>query len=85
MLLISDQEVRQVLTVPDRIDAMERGFAEEARGIAVNRPRSRPFPDIAKPMRRQVVELAWTAVGAIAICEVCTFNSPFDCRHGTTP
>jgi alanine dehydrogenase len=41
MLLISDQEVRQVLTVGYCIEAMERAFAEEARGIAVNRPRVR--------------------------------------------
>jgi alanine dehydrogenase len=41
MLLISDPEVRQVLTVRDCIEAMERAFAEEARGIAVNKPRTR--------------------------------------------
>jgi len=41
MLLISDPEVRQVLTLPDCIEAMERAFSEEARGIAVNRPRTR--------------------------------------------
>src|SRR3989449_1602756 len=51
MLLISDQEVRQVLTLRDCIDAMERAFSEEARGIAVNRPRSRYKvpPDLDKP------------------------------------
>jgi ornithine cyclodeaminase/alanine dehydrogenase-like protein (mu-crystallin family) len=51
MLLISDQEVRQVLTLGDCIEAMERAFAEEARGIAVNRPRSRYKvpPDLDKP------------------------------------
>jgi alanine dehydrogenase len=51
MLLISDPEVRQVITVPDCIEAMERAFAEEARGIAVNRPRSRYKvpPDLDKP------------------------------------
>jgi alanine dehydrogenase len=51
MLLISDQEVRQVLTVRDCIEAMERAFAEEARGIAVNRPRTRYKvpPDLDKP------------------------------------
>ena len=36
MLLISDEEVRQVLTLRDCIEALERAFAEEARGIAVN-------------------------------------------------
>jgi ornithine cyclodeaminase/alanine dehydrogenase-like protein (mu-crystallin family) len=51
MLLISDPEVRQVITVPDCIEAMDRAFAEEARGIAVNRPRSRYKvpPDLDKP------------------------------------
>src|SRR5207244_11295043 len=51
MLLISDPEVRQVLTLRDCIDAMERAFAEEAHGIAVNRPRSRYKvpPDLDKP------------------------------------
>jgi alanine dehydrogenase len=51
MLFISDQEVRQVITVRDCIDAMERAFAEEARGIAVNRPRARYKvpPDLDKP------------------------------------
>jgi len=51
MLLISDPEVRQVLTVRECIDAMERAFAEEARGVAVNRPRTRYKvpPDLDKP------------------------------------
>ena len=51
MLLISDAEVRQVLTVSDCIPAMEHAFAEEARGIAVNRPRVRYKvpPDLEKP------------------------------------
>src|SRR5690348_13836335 len=51
MLLISDPEVRQVITVRDCIEAMERAFAEEARGIAVNRPRARYKvpPDLDKP------------------------------------
>src|SRR5207244_8014822 len=51
MLLISDEEVRQVLTLRDCIEAMERAFAEEARGIAVNRPRTRYKvpPDLDKP------------------------------------
>ena len=51
MLLISDPEVRQVITVRECIDAMERVFAEEARGIAVNRPRARYKvpPDLDKP------------------------------------
>src|SRR5437867_11396915 len=51
MLLITDQEVRQVLALRDCIDAMERAFAEEARGIAVNRPRTRYKvpPDLDKP------------------------------------
>ncbi|MFQ5918359.1 MAG: hypothetical protein ACE5I0_11165, partial [Candidatus Binatia bacterium] len=41
MLLISDTEVREVLRVSDCIDEMARAFAEEAKGIAVNRPRVR--------------------------------------------
>jgi len=41
MLLITDPEVRQVLKMSECIAAMERAFAEEARGIAVNRPRTR--------------------------------------------
>lgn len=51
MLLITDPEVRQVLKMRDCIDAMERAFAEEARGIAVNRPRTRYKvpPDLDKP------------------------------------
>ncbi|MBI2535317.1 MAG: ornithine cyclodeaminase family protein [Deltaproteobacteria bacterium] len=51
MLLITDPEVRQVLIMRDCIDAMERAFAEEARGIAVNKPRSRYKvpPDLDKP------------------------------------
>jgi ornithine cyclodeaminase/alanine dehydrogenase-like protein (mu-crystallin family) len=51
MLLIIDDEVRQVLMVSDCIEAMERAFAEEARGIAVNRPRVRYRvpPDLDKP------------------------------------
>ena len=51
MLLITDPEVRQVLNMRDCIDAMERAFAEEGRGIAVNRPRTRYKvpPDLDKP------------------------------------
>src|SRR3989475_8795256 len=51
MLLISDEEVRQVLTLRDCIEALERAFAEEARGIAINRPRTRYKvpPDLDKP------------------------------------
>ena len=51
MLLISDPEVRQVLKMRDCIAAMERALAEEARGIAVNRPRTRykDPPDLDKP------------------------------------
>ena len=41
MLLITDPDVKQVLRVEDIIDDMERAFAEEARGVAVNRPRTR--------------------------------------------
>lgn len=41
MLLITDPEVKEVLRVEDIIDDMERAFAEEARGVAVNKPRVR--------------------------------------------
>jgi len=41
MLLITDPEVKEVLRVEDIIDDMQRAFAEEARGIAVNKPRTR--------------------------------------------
>jgi alanine dehydrogenase len=51
MLLIMDPEARQVLKMADCIAAMERAFAEEARGIAVNKPRTRYKvpPDLDKP------------------------------------
>src|SRR5256712_13928217 len=51
MLLISGEEDRKVLTVRDCIEALKRAFAEEARGIAVNRPRTRYKvpPDLDKP------------------------------------
>jgi len=51
MLLISDNEVKQVLKMPECIEAMERAFAEEARGIAVSSPRVRYKvpPDLDKP------------------------------------
>jgi len=50
MLIISDDEVR-VLKMTECIEAMERAFAEEARGIAVNRPRMRYKvpPDLMVP------------------------------------
>jgi len=41
MLLISDAEVRQVLSMRDCIEAMERAFADEAKGVAVSAPRTR--------------------------------------------
>src|SRR5262249_16290914 len=41
MLLIMDPEVRQVLNMSESIVAIDRAFAEEARGIAVNKPRMR--------------------------------------------
>lgn len=51
MLLITDDAARQVLNMADCIEAMERAFAEAARGIAVNRPRTRYKvpPDLDKP------------------------------------
>lgn len=41
MLLISDPEVRQVLSMRDCVEVVERAFAEETRGTAVNAPRTR--------------------------------------------
>ena len=51
MLLITDPEVKKVLKMGECIEAMERAFAEEARGIAVNKPRTRYKvpPDLDKP------------------------------------
>ena len=51
MLLINDSEVRQTLKMAECIEAAERAFAEEARGIAVNRPRVRYKvpPDLTQP------------------------------------
>jgi alanine dehydrogenase len=51
MLLITDPEVKKVLKMDDCIEAMERAFAEEAHGIAVNKPRTRYKvpPDLDKP------------------------------------
>jgi alanine dehydrogenase len=40
-LFIGDEHVLRVLHMADCIAAMERAFAEEARGIAANQPRSR--------------------------------------------
>src|SRR5438046_504758 len=40
-LFIGDADVRNALSMADCIEAMERAFAEEARGIAANQPRSR--------------------------------------------
>ena len=51
MLLITDPEGRQVLKMHDCIGALARAFAEEVRGIAVNKPRTRYKvpPDLDKP------------------------------------
>lgn len=51
MIQISDSEVREVLQMRDCIDAMERAFAEESKGVAVNLPRSRykAPPDLEAP------------------------------------
>ena len=38
MLLITDPEVKKVLKMGECIEAMERAFAEEARGIARRLP-----------------------------------------------
>jgi alanine dehydrogenase len=41
MLLINDDEVRQVLAMNDCIEAMQRAIAEETKGVAVSAPRTR--------------------------------------------
>lgn len=50
MLLISNEDVKKVLTMPDCIEAMHNAFVEEANGIAVNSPRVRYKvpPDLEK-------------------------------------
>src|SRR5712692_4328480 len=50
-LFIGDTDVRRVLGMEECIAAMERAFAEEARAVAVNKPRSRYKvpPDPAAP------------------------------------
>ena len=63
MLLISDHEAVQVLKMADFIEAMERAFAEEARGIAVNRPRTRykvtPSARLALAQRKMLTDRTW--------------------------
>ena len=51
MLLINDAEAMETLKMADCIEAMERAFAEEARKVAVNRPRVRYKvpPDLSQP------------------------------------
>ena len=41
MLLINDDEVRQVLAMNDCIEAMQHAIAEETKGVAVSAPRTR--------------------------------------------
>lgn len=51
MIQINDSEVREVLQMRDCIEAMERAFAEEGRGVARNLPRARYKipPDLEAP------------------------------------
>jgi len=67
MLLISDPEVRQVLSMGDCIEVMERAFAEESKGIAVSAPRTRykVQPDLDQPGY-----MATIIPGAVPSCEV---------------
>ena len=51
MLLITNDDVKKVLRMPDCIEAMQRAFVEEAHGVAVNSPRVRYKvpPDLDQP------------------------------------
>ena len=71
MLLISDPEVRQVLSMRDCIEVMERAFAEETRGIAVNAPRTRykVQPDLDQPGY-----MATIIPGAVPSCDVAALR-----------
>jgi len=71
MLLISDPEVRQVLSMGDCIEVMERAFAEESKGIAVSAPRTRykVQPDLDQPGY-----MATIIPGAVPSCEVAALR-----------
>jgi len=81
MLLITDPEVKKVLKMDDCIEAMERAFAEEARGIAVNKPRTRYKvpPDLDKPGY-----MANIIPGAVPSSGGCVTIRP-SCRSGCSP
>ena len=61
-LFIGDSEINRVLPMADCIAAMERAFAEEARGEAANQPRARykvpPDPNAPKPKPKPPLTLA---------------------------
>ena len=83
MLLITDPEVKKVLKMGECIEAMERAFAEEARGIAVNKPRTRYKvpPDLDKPgYMANIIPGAVPSSGVAAL----RYDSP-SCRNGCLP
>jgi ornithine cyclodeaminase/alanine dehydrogenase-like protein (mu-crystallin family) len=71
MLLISDPEVRQVLSMRDCIEVMERAFAEETTGIAVNAPRTRYK---VQPALDQPGYMATIIPGAVPSCDVAALR-----------
>ena len=71
MLLISDPEVRQVLSMRDCIEVMERALAEESNGIAVNAPRTRYK---VQADLDQAGYMATIIPGAVPSCEVASLR-----------
>ena len=71
MLLINDAEVRQVLAMDECIEAMERAIAEEAKGVAVNAPRTRYK---VQADLDQAGYMATIIPGAVPSCEVASMR-----------
>src|SRR6185295_16926403 len=71
MLLISDPEVRQVLSMRDCIEAMERAIAEETKGVAVSAPRTRYK---VQPDLDQAGYMATIIPGAVPSCNVASMR-----------
>jgi alanine dehydrogenase len=71
MLLISDPEVRQVLSMRDCIEAMERAIAEETKGVAVSAPRTRYK---VQPDLDQAGYMATIIPGAVPSCSVAAMR-----------
>ena len=71
MLLINDAEVRQVLAMDECIEAMERAISEEAKGVAVNAPRTRYK---VQADLDQAGYMATIIPGAVPSCEVASMR-----------